>query len=189
MWRTRVEQLLRWTSNIQENRKEDPSEPRKHSAHPPYTEPAQHSTAQHSTAQPSAAQHSTAPCFDRPSGWSLSIRKPSLQVRACRGLVMRLQPQGAQSSPPSRMSAELATPHHHTCKPTTREDCIWSKPQRSGKGRKTHSSCLTRRSLALVSASSTARCCLSSLDRLLVGLGVESGLENLPGLGGCCVWR
>lgn len=139
--------------------------------------------------RPILSLHSTAPCFDRPSGWSLSIRKPSLQVRACRGLVMRLQPQGAQSSPPSRMPAELATPHHHTCKPTTREDCIWSKPQRSGKGRKTHSSCLTRRSLALVSASSTARCCLSSLDRLLVGLGVESGLENLPGLGGCCVWR
>lgn len=86
------------------------------------------------------------------------------------------------------MSAGLS---HNTARASKlhKKTLIRTTPQGRGESGGTHSSCLTRRSLALVSASSTARCCLSSLDRLLVGLGVESGLENLPGLGGCCACR
>lgn len=85
--------------------------------------------------------------------------------------------------------SELACSSRHTgetCVFTTR--CTRAE-QTPGADPGTHSSCLTRRSLALVSASSTARCCLSSLERLLVGLGVDSALEDLRGLGGCCAWR
>lgn len=97
---------------------------------------------------------------------------------------MSLQPQELRAAPP----AEL--PHNTThASKVPEKNHVRFIPQKRGKNVRTHSSCLTRRSLALVSASSTARCCLSSLDRLLVGLGVESGLENLPGLGGCCAWR
>ena len=119
------------------------------------------------------------------AGWSPKdlVEPLPVQARTGRGLVhvQTASEPGAAGSGARVGGLRLAAPHDRP--PESRKTAQPGGPCR------THSSCLTRRSLALVSASSTARCCLSSLERLLVGLGVDSALEDLSGLGGCCACR